>query len=81
MISDCFTKFTENVECQVLVPTGDQNPVHTLESAKRTAAAIQPNKLNFHVFPGAGSPVYADREKEVALLINQYFKKLFIATL
>jgi pimeloyl-ACP methyl ester carboxylesterase len=65
-----------NVECQVLILSGDQNPVHTLESATRTANSIQPDKLNFHVFPGAGSPVYADKEKEVTSLINQYFDKL-----
>jgi pimeloyl-ACP methyl ester carboxylesterase len=66
----------KKVECQVLIISGDRNPVHTAESAKRTAAAIQPDKLNFKIFSGAGSPVYADRENEVIALINQYLDKL-----
>jgi len=65
-----------NVECQSLVISGDQNPVHTANSAKKTAEAIQPHRLNFKIFAGAGSPVYADREAEVILLINQYLDKL-----
>lgn len=64
------------IECQILVIAGDQNPIHNAESAKKTAEAIQPDKLIFTLFPGAGSPVYADREKEVVLLINQFFEKL-----
>jgi pimeloyl-ACP methyl ester carboxylesterase len=64
------------VECPILVLSGDQNPVHTLESAKRTAAAIHPERLNFHIFPGAGSPVYADRENEVVSIINDYLNNL-----
>jgi len=68
-----------NVECQSLVISGDQNPIHTANSAQKTAEAIHPDRLHFKIFAGAGSPVYADREKEVVLLINQYLDKLSLS--
>lgn len=66
----------KKIECQTLVISGDQNPVHTSKSATRTAEALQPDKLNFKIFHGAGSPVYADREVEVVALIFSYLDKL-----
>lgn len=66
----------KNIECQILLIAGDQNPIHNAESAKKTALAIQPNKLNFKLFRGAGSPVYADRRNEVVSSIHQFFDKL-----
>lgn len=66
----------KKVECQALVITGDQNPVHTSKSAIKTASAFQEDKVTFKLFHGAGSPVYADKEAEVLELINSYFDKL-----
>lgn len=65
-----------NVECHSLVITGDQNPIHTFQSAARTARAFKQNKVTFKIFHGAGSPVYADRETEVIELINHYLDTL-----
>lgn len=70
-----FIPLLPNINCPVLVMAGDQNPVHTAESAKRTAAAINPEKIHFKLFPGAGSPVYADRNEEVVLLINKFLNR------
>jgi len=64
------------IECKTLVMGGDQNPVHNAESAKKTAEAIKPEQLTFEIFYGAGSPVYADKEKEATALIDQFLSKL-----
>lgn len=66
----------KNIECQTLVLTGDQNPVHTLESAKKTAMALDSELVTFKLYKGAGSPVYRDKEKEVINDINLYLQKL-----
>lgn len=55
---------------------GDQNPVHTLASAERTASAIPSDRLTYQVFKGAGSPVYRDCEAAVTDTINAYLDSL-----
>lgn len=62
----------KRISCHSLVMTGDQNPVHTLKSAIRTAEALRKNKVTFKIFHGAGSPVYADKELEVAEIVKNF---------
>ncbi|MBA3537306.1 MAG: alpha/beta hydrolase [Tatlockia sp.] len=66
----------KKIECQTLVITGDQNPVHTSKSAMKTAKALPEDKVTFKIFHGAGSPVYADKEAEVVEFISSYLDEL-----
>lgn len=64
------------IKSPVLVLCGDQNPVHNVESARKTAAAINKELLTFKLFENAGSPVYADRHDDVFLEIEGFIKKV-----
>lgn len=71
-----FLPHLHSVECPILILTGDQNPVHTLASAKRTAGVIPSDRLSYRLFKGAGSPVYRDCETAVTDTINSYLDSL-----
>jgi proline iminopeptidase len=71
-----FLPLLSQIECQTLVFSGGQNPVHTPESALRTVSALNPEKVVYKIFLAAGSPVYADHADEVTFLIKNYLSNL-----
>lgn len=59
-------------QCPVLVIGGEDDPVTPIDDQRDIAAALPPQRVEFHAFTGAGHGVDHDRESEFMALIRRF---------
>ena len=67
-----FTDRLGSLQCPVMLLSGELDPIITIEDAEDLAAAIPPDRLQFHRFPGAGHMLALEEPEAVLGLIRDF---------
>lgn len=64
------------IVCPVLFMVGEESTGHPVKAAEKMAAKMKKELVTYHLFKGAGAPVYKDSLKESLEVVNRFISQI-----